>query len=277
MNQTRAIWTLILIVIASTCYAQSAIDSLLIRKEIEPNLLDILTDASGNLWKIYPQKIRRVSDDFGYNDSFSSTLIDANTTIDAKFPLKTLLYHPSQNKINIINSRWGTLTELRLDFLNIHQPSAVHYAYDGTIMILDRYSNQFYKINENGTIKMTTPNPFVIGSNYYFPHKMIDYKLYSLAMDTAYGIFMIDNYGTYMAKYKISNAKIISSDRKLYILENSRLFRLYINQDKVMSRSRKWIPMMRTIESIVKYKGETILRESNTLYYYRDFDKLFDE
>lgn len=269
---------LILIFLYQPLDSQIQIDSLLLSQETDTSLLQIKLDAIGNLWKIYPTKIIRISEEESFRDSFSSRIITRNTTIDSKFPLKNLFYNPNTNKIYIVNSRWGALSELKLDLLGIYQPVYVNYSSDGTIWILDRNTNQLYRINENGTKKAEAPNPYRIGGKIFFPQYSIDQKSYTIAVDSSYGYFILDDFGslTYSSQIPLDGKLILHSEYS-FIQKADKLYLVRID-DKTfeMKSSKNYIDFKEPIINLVYSNQKIIIRtSSNKLFYYKNFIQLF--
>lgn len=274
------IMILILTIVQHNFYGQIQIDSLLVKHEFDSSLIRIKVDALGNLWKVYPHKIVRHSETPSYNDSFSARFINAATTIDAKFPLKTLFYNSNTNTIHVVNSRWGILSEIKLDNLGIYQPSSVNYCADGSIWILDKNSNRLFRINENATKKIDRINPFQASNQSYFPQIIIDYKACSIAFDSSYGYFTIDNYGSLMSAFMLPvNTKIIEGNGNYFLQNEMGLYRMNFNPTShEWTSSKNFIRYKEPVLDIVVSNNNIILRtSSNKLYYFKNFLSLFNQ
>jgi hypothetical protein len=259
--------------------SQIQIDSLLISSERDTTLIQMVMDGMGDIRKTYPKKIVRISDNKAYSDTFSNDLISSTTSIDAKFPLKTLVYFPSRNQINIYNSRWGVLSELKLDQYEFYQPSMVCYSFDETIWILDANSNVLAKISETATKKLVVNNPFLNQGIRYYPKKMFDFKYYSVAYDPKFGLFVIDNYGTLVSKVALEkNAQVFLCSGDLLQIENNNVYKLSITQDLQIHRSKKCIQFVDNIKSVVGLKSQiAVITKNGSVLIYRDFTKLLDQ
>jgi hypothetical protein len=259
--------------------SQIQIDSLLISSERDTTLIQMMMDGMGDIRKMYPKKIVRISDNKAYSDTFSNDLISSTTSVDSKFPLKTLVYFPSRNQINIYNSRWGVLSELKLDQYEFYQPSMVCYSFDETIWILDANTNVLAKISETATKKLVVNNPFLNQGIRYYPKKMFDFKYYSVAFDPRFGLFVIDNYGTLVSKLAIEkNAQVFLCSGDLLQIEDNRVYKLSITKDLQIQRSHKFVQLVYNIKSIVGLKSQiAVITNNGSVLTFKDFKKLLDQ
>lgn len=236
MIPTRKIAILLLLFLRFTNYAQNSLDSSLF--SIDSALVDLRVDKLNNLWYIYPNQIVRLSEDKAFSDTFNFNYSKERYTIDLKFPLKNLFYNKQKNSIELLNSRWGTMTTLKLDKVEIYQPSLVKFSSDENFWVLDITSNFLYKINEMGIKKYVKKNPFIVKNRYYFPTDLFDFKSYIIAFDINYGLFIIDDYGNLFQSIEIKSPKSF----------------LVLKEDVYVQ----------TNDSIIEYKFET---KSKTLKY----------
>ena len=189
MVAKRIISILILTQVSFSFFSQSILDSL--TYSVDSALIDLKVDKLNNKWYIYDHKIVRSSAEIAYNDTLNFQNI-GNVQLDLQIPLKNLFFHRSSNTIEINNSRWGVLSKFRLDQLQIYQPTFVKFTLDKMILVLDVNNNSLYKINENGVKISQNLNPFRIGNQSYFPTQIIQLRNQSLALDTNYGLFIIN-------------------------------------------------------------------------------------
>ncbi len=276
MNQKKKIGISILIFSTILVRSQITIDSCIQETFNDSNVYYYHTDAMNDIWKVSYQSIVRKSENVSYNDSFTSDFITSDLIIDSKFPLKNLFFNASKNQIKIINSRWGVLSEINLNTLQIYQPTLANYNSDGTIWILDKNSNHLLKINENGTIKTDIINSFKINSTYFFPSRMTDFKYYFIANDTSYGLFIIDNYGTLLSQYqKEENEKIFIIGEEKYLVSNNNIYLLDIDSQKRITKSKKYFIFSKGIRKMNRYKNSiAIIGNDGQCYIVKQFHEL---
>ncbi len=128
-------------------------------------------------------------------DTFYTAKFGSLTFLDTRFPLKKLGYFKESNSFLVLNNRFGIITYTQLDKIGLFESIFVTYSSDGLIWIFDRASNRLLKINENNDIKFQTENPFFYNNKSYFPSQYFDMKTKMIALDTSFGLFVLDSYG----------------------------------------------------------------------------------
>lgn len=274
----KKILILVLSLTSFNLSAQNFLDTVIYT--IDSNLVDIKVDKLGNIWKFYPENIIRTSQDNAYNDTLNFDYSIEDIVVDLTFPLKNLFYNRSKNLVEIYNSRWGIMSTLKLDKINIFQPSLVQFSSDENYWILDKSSNNFLKINETGVQKRANRNPFYVNKNYYYPTKLIDFKYFLVTMDKNYGLFVTDNYGSLSQTIKIDS--IIAIHRFsdiLFIEKNNRLEEYKYNEiEKKIIKTGRYLSLDSKIISIQALnKQALIFKENKRLFKIDNFEKLFQK
>lgn len=255
--------------------AQHKTDSLYIETVFDKNLIRLHADGMGNLLMIYPKKIIRVSENTSYQDTFSSDLIDENIQMDTRYPLRTLLFNPRQNKIILLNTRWGILSTLDLFSLRIYTPSVASYGSDGTIWILDLGESTLYKLNENGTKKSSVASPFFYDKGIGNPQLLFDSKDYLVGLDSATGIYICDHFGARLRQFKSTSIQYYINRNTIYACSDTSIFLASIKpRNKAIGLTTKSKRINRKPKSIALYKGQLWLHfEDGTIEKYKDFEK----
>lgn len=268
-----AILTLILPLISGR--AQSIIDSL--PYTLDTSLTAIEVDKLQNTWYFYPNYILRKSNDVAYNDTLFLPIQKEKIQFDLSFSFKNLVFNPSRNTIELLNSRWGSLSKIHLDKLNILQPSLANFSADENYWVLDRESNQLFKINESGIIKSQIQNPFISKKN-YFPTYLTDNGSEIIALDTSFGLFILTSYGqlkqaipieSIYSFYKIENKIYIQTPQKLseYSLESP---------ESMLKKTGMSLDLGFKLKSIaIQKKNAIIFFENNRIYKIDKFQSLF--
>ncbi len=128
------------------------------------------------------------------SDTFYTSKYGHLSALDTRFPLKKLAYFKESNSFLVLNNRFGIITYTQLDKIGLFESLFVTYSSDGLIWIFDRASNRLLKINENNDIKFQTANPFFYKNKAYFPTQYFDLKTKNIAIDTSFGLFILDSY-----------------------------------------------------------------------------------
>lgn len=271
----RIISILILTHVSFSFFSQSIFDSL--TYSVDSALLDLKVDKLNNKWYIYDHKIVRSSAEAAYNDTLYFQNI-GDVQLDLQIPLKNLFFHRSSNTIEINNSRWGVLSKFRLDQLQIYQPTFVKFTLDKMILVLDVSNNSLYKINENGVKISQNPNPFRIGNQSYFPTQIIQFRNQSLALDTNYGLFIINEYGNLIQHLPLKSYKYLFEHKgKIYLTQGRGITRYEMSAlELVDNTSAKKAFLPYPIKSIqTYYENALILFENERIYEVKTLDSLF--
>lgn len=275
MKVAKTTLILTLILLSKENSAQSFLDTL--NYSIDSNLKYIKVDKLNNIWYIYENKIIRTSSEQAYNDTLDNLNIQ-QLSLDLSTPLKNLFYFRNKNSVEIKNSRWGLISSFKLDALQIFEPSLVNFTSDKMVLILDVRENMLYKLNENGVKVNQKTNPFRIYNKYYFPKEMIPYKNYCIALDTTYGIFLIDDYGNLSQTKKIEYCQNLFEHKgKIYLSQGNILLQIQTTAKGILDFSivKKAIfpSAIRSLQTL--NENALILFENKRIYELKNFESLF--
>lgn len=159
-------------------------------------------------------------------------------SLDVSNPLKILLLYKDYAKLIILDRFLAPVAVLDLKRYSILQPSAIGLSYDNNIWVFDEYDNKLKKIDEQGNHLLETPDFRSIFNVQIDPQKIIsDHKLVYLA-DTANGVFIFDNYGSFKKKIDVKSWQsiAISSD---YVISSTNEEVHFYNMATLMDTKRR--------------------------------------
>jgi hypothetical protein len=127
------------------------------------------------------------------------------TAIDVSNPMKVLLFYKDFATVVVLDRYLAARTTLDLKRFNVLQPSAVALSYDNKIWVFDEYDSKLKKIDESGTVLLETPDFRTLFSDNISPQKIINDNGLVYLADTASGLFVFDNYGSFKKKLPVTN------------------------------------------------------------------------
>jgi hypothetical protein len=126
-------------------------------------------------------------------------------SIDVSNPLKPILFFKDFSTIVLLDRFLSNRGVLDLRKLNILQPGAVGLAYDNTIWVFDEYDNKLKKIDDQGNKLLETADFRTALNTTIRPQKIINDNGLVYLADTASGVFVFDNYGSFKKKIALKN------------------------------------------------------------------------
>ncbi|GAA4737361.1 hypothetical protein [Flavisolibacter ginsenosidimutans] len=127
------------------------------------------------------------------------------TAIDVTNPLKPLLFYKDFSNVVILDRFLASRSSLNLRKYNILQPSAIGLSYDNNIWVFDTYDNKLKRLDEAGNLLLQTDDFRALFNQSFAPQKIINENGFVYLADSASGIFVFDNYGTYKRKIPLKN------------------------------------------------------------------------
>jgi hypothetical protein len=141
--------------------------------------------------------------------------------IDITNPLRPLLFYKDFSTIVILDRFLASRSSIDLRQHNILQPTAIGLSYDNNIWVFDQYDNKLKKIDEAGNSLLETPDFRQLFNQTLSPQRIINNNGLVYLADSAQGIFVFDNYGTFKRKIPLKNwSNIDVWDGKLIRLGN---------------------------------------------------------
>lgn len=122
------------------------------------------------------------------------------TAIDVSNPLKPLLFYKDYSNVVVLDRFLAARSPLNLRRFNILQPSAIGLSYDNNIWVYDAFDYKLKKIDEGGKLLLQTDDFRQLFGQSFAPQKIMNDNGFVYLADSASGIFVFDNYGTYKRK-----------------------------------------------------------------------------
>jgi hypothetical protein len=156
-------------------------------------------------------------------------------SIDVSNPLRLLLFYKDFSTVVILDRFLANRSTLDLRKYSILQPSAIGLSYDNNIWVFDQYDNKLKRIDEQGNKLMETPDFRSIFNQPVSPQQIINENGYVYLADSANGIYVFDNYGTFKRKVsltgwnsiEVKNGVILRTTPGEVVLYNPSTFRDY--------------------------------------------------
>jgi hypothetical protein len=201
------------VLFVQTSFAQKPnTDTFTLLKTYTGTIADVAMDNLDNLYIISStgqiKKLNAAGDSVGvYNQAKNYGKL---YTIDVSNPLKLLLFYKDFSTVVILDRFLANQSTLDLKKFSVLNPSAIGNSYDNNIWVFDEYDNKLKKIDNQGTKLLETADFRTAFNQSISPQKIIsDNGLVYLA-DTANGIFIFDNYGSFKKKIPVKNWQSIA-------------------------------------------------------------------
>ena len=159
-------------------------------------------------------------------------------SLDVSNPLKLILFYKEFSTVVVLDRFFAPLATIDLRKYSILQPSAVGLSYDNNIWVFDAYDNKLKKIDEYGHQLVETPDFRTIFDQSVDPQKIINDNGLVYLADTANGVFVFDNYGSYKKMIPLKNWQSIAVNNNYVISTNNDLVTVY-NSVNLMQTQRK--------------------------------------
>ncbi len=132
------------------------------------------------------------------------------SAIDVSNPLKILLFYKDFSTVVVLDRFLASLATVDLRKFSILQPGAIGLSYDNNIWVFDEYDNKLKKIDEQGN-KLFESNDFrAVFNQGIAPQKIISDNGFVYLADTASGVYVFDNYGSFKKKIPLFNWQSIA-------------------------------------------------------------------
>jgi hypothetical protein len=215
-------------------------DTFTLLKTYKGTIADVAMDNLDNLYIISStgqiKKLDAAGDSVGvYNQVKNYGKL---YTIDVSNPLKLLLFYKDFSTVVILDRFLASQSILDLKRFSILNPSAIGNSYDNNIWIYDEYDNKLKKIDEQGNKLLETPDFRTIFNQSISPQKIIsDNGLVYLA-DTANGVFVFDNYGSFKKKIPVKNWQTIAIVNNNIISATGELISVFNSSTQLQTQKR---------------------------------------
>jgi hypothetical protein len=236
----------LLIILPIALFVQSSfaqkpsIDTFTLLKTYTGTIADVAMDNLDNLYIISStgqiKKLNAAGDSVGvYNQVKNYGKL---YTIDVSNPLKLLLFYKDFSTIVILDRFLANQSILDLKRYSVLNPSAIGNSYDNNIWVFDEYDNKLKKIDEQGNKLSETADFRTIFNQSISPQKIIsDNELVYLA-DTANGVFVFDNYGSFKRKIPLKNWQTIAIVNNNIISATGELITVFNSSTQLQTQRR---------------------------------------
>ena len=187
-------------------------DSFLLVRTYQGDIVDAAMDNLDNLYIISSGgQIKK------YNSTGDSVAVFNQVknsgklfSLDVSNPLKLLLFYKDFSTVVVLDRFLAKVTSVDLRRVGILQPGAVGLSYDNNIWVFDEWDNKLKRINEQGNHLLETADFRSIFQEGLSPQKIINDNGFVYLADSARGIFVFDNYGTYKKLIPVKNWQSIA-------------------------------------------------------------------
>lgn len=216
--------TIVLCFLASICFAQK--DSAFLLMQTYRG--DIAMAAVDNLDNVYVvsstgqlKKLNGRGDSVGVFNGIRA--YGKLSAIDVTNPLKPILFYKDFSTVVVLDRLLTSRASLDLRKYGVLQPTAVALSYDNNIWVYDQYENKLKKLDEAGNTLLETTDFRQLFNQSISPQKIINDNGLVYLADSAQGVFVFDNYGTFKRKIDVKNWTQMD-------VQNGRLVRLGKNE-----------------------------------------------
>ena len=239
MSRIHTILLLIFLGAAQICFGQKDSSFTLI-KSYEGDIADAAMDNFGNLYIISStgqiKKFTPAGDSAGvYNQVRKYGKL---YSIDVSNPLKLILFYKEFSTVVLLDRFFAPLATIDLRRYSILQPATVGLSYDNNIWVFDTYDNKLKKIDESGRQLLETPDFRTVFDQGIDPQKIINDNGLVYLADSASGVFVFDNYGSYKKMIPMKNWQSIAVNNNYVISTTNDIVTIY-NPVNLMQTQKK--------------------------------------
>jgi len=142
-------------------------------------------------------------------------------SLDVSNPLRLVLFYKDFSTVVLLDRFLSGRATLDLRQYHILQPGAAGLSYDNNIWVFDEYDNKLKKIDEQGNKLLETPDFRTIFSEAIRPQKIISDNGFVYLTDTANGVFVFDNYGSFKKKIPLKDWQSITV-KENYLIQTTK-------------------------------------------------------
>jgi hypothetical protein len=189
------------------------------------------------------------------------------SAIDVSNPLKPLLFYKDFSNVVVLDRFLANRASLNLRQYNILQPTAIGLSYDNNIWVFDQFDYKLKKVDEAGNLLLQTDDFRQLFGQSFAPQKIINDNGFVYLADSANGIFVFDNYGTYKRKVLLKNWSTIDVWNGMIVRLSQNAVWVYNPTnftERTISLSSKFTPYLQAFTSTNKLL--TISSDSLRIY-----------
>ncbi|HTM93899.1 MAG TPA: hypothetical protein VL095_15870 [Flavisolibacter sp.] len=249
-----------------TSFAQKPnTDTFTLLKTYAGTIADVAMDNFDNLYIISAtgqiKKLNAAGDSVGvYNQAKNYGKL---YTIDVSNPLKLLLFYKDFSTVVILDRFLANQSTLDLKKFSVLNPSAIGNSYDNNIWVFDEYDNKLKKIDNQGTQLLETADFRTAFNQSISPQKIINDNGLVYLADTANGIFVFDNYGSFKRKIPVKNWQTIAIANNNIISATGELITVFNSSTQLQTQKRvpfftPYLHSFITPSKLVNFSGNSI-------------------
>lgn len=159
-------------------------------------------------------------------------------SIDVSNPLKVLLFYKDFSTVVVLDRLLAKVSTIDLRKFGILQPDAIGLSYDNNIWVFDEYDNKLKKIDEAGNNLTETADLRTVFNAGLTPQKIINDNGLVYVADTASGVYVFDNYGTFKKKVPLRNWQSIAINKNNVISTSNELITVYNTSTLLQTEKR---------------------------------------
>ena len=193
-----------------------------------------IVDSKGTLTK-YTQDLEIL---YKYADNTLGSI----QHVDVNNPLKALVFHRDYGIISYLDNTLALIRKSNLQDWGFNDISTIASSNDGNIWLYDPAKNQVLKINDAGTIKLSTNNLNDYRLEDLNPTKIVERDNKLFVYDEQYGIIIFDNLGQYLKVLPLKNIQNFQTDgRNIYVYRdnNIKIFTVRLLEESFVSLNTK--------------------------------------
>ena len=181
--------------------------------------------------------------------------------------MKLLLFYKEFSTVVILDRFLANQSTLDLKRFSILNPSAIGNSYDNNIWVYDEYDNKLKKIDEQGKKLLETADFRTVFDQSISPQKIINDNGLVYLADTANGIFVFDNYGSFKRKIAVKNFQTIAIANNYIISTNNELITVF--NPSTQLQAQKKIPFFNPYFRSFITPSKLVNFSSNTVQVYQ--------
>jgi hypothetical protein len=227
--------------LAQTSVAQKSVaDSFVLIRTYTGDIADVAMDNLDNLYIISGtgqiKKLNGAGDSVAiYNQAKNFGKI---FSIDVSNPLKLLLFYKDFSTVVILDRFLANQSTLDLKKISVLNPSAIGNSYDNNIWVYDEYDNKLKKIDEKGNKLLETADFRTVFGQSISPQKILNDNGLVYLADTANGVFVFDNYGSFKKKIPIKNWQTITVANNTIVSTRNELITVFNSSTQLQNQKR---------------------------------------
>ena len=148
-------------------------------------------------------------------------------SIDVSNPLKILLFYKDFSTVVVLDRFLANLATVDLRRYSILQPGAIGLSYDNQIWVFDEYDNKLKKLDEQGNLLLESQDFRTAINEGLSPQRILNDNGFVYLADSATGIFVFDNYGSFKRKVPLTHWQSIAIAKNHIISSSKDLITVY--------------------------------------------------